>query len=253
MFLVVIVFFLITGGLTWYMLTRDRGSKEPIGALWAAFGFGVLAMLPVALVEGIFIPEKIDQATVGAGMSLLFYMGVGIVEEAAKFLPLAFFIRKKSYFNEYTDGVIYFALSGLAFGLVENITYTAIYGASTGVWRVAIIPIFHAATMGIVGFYFAASKIEGKSWAKPLAILAALAVMHGLYDFGSDSNSLIFLFGSLMLTLLLTVGFFLYYMRATDLDRKAGKSAVGNNKFCRSCGVPNTNHTLYCEACGKLA
>lgn len=250
MFTILLAFILIVAAIIWFFLSHDRGAKEPVGALWAAGGFGVLAVIAASILNG-FLP--LDEAMRSKDLGLLLYgfLGVGIIEEAVKFLPLALFIYKKRYFNEHTDGIIYFACAGLAFGLLENIMYTVQQGAQTGLLRIIMVPFFHAATTGIVGYYLARAKVEGKSRATALPALMTLMLIHGLYNFGLVSGVALFLVVSAALTALLSVGLFLFYMRANEIDKSVGLSSVGVNKFCRACGHPNLHHTLFCESCGK--
>ena len=51
--LLLLVLFLIR-----YFSRNDRGSKEPASALWAAAGFGALALLIAAGIEGLLIPNS---------------------------------------------------------------------------------------------------------------------------------------------------------------------------------------------------
>jgi RsiW-degrading membrane proteinase PrsW (M82 family) len=253
MLLILLIFILIVVGVTWFLLSRDRGSREPVGALWGAGGFGILGFILALILENRFLTVDDTSLSHHLGTALITFLAVGIIEEAVKFAPLALFIFKKPHFNEHTDGIIYFALCGLSFGLFENIGYTLGYGSGVGLSRILLVPFFHAATTGIAGYYLARAKVEHKPWTTCLLPLSALAVLHGLYDFGLSSGVPVLLVLSLMTTLLFTIGLFLYYMRAGELDKAMGLSAVGNNKFCRACGKPNPNQTLYCEYCGKPA
>lgn len=253
MLFILIIFILIVVGLTWFLLSRDRGSREPVGALWAAGGFGLLAVVLAIFLEGKLLDLNAAASSKQLGFLLLTFLAVGVIEEVVKFGPLAAFIYKKPYFNEHTDGIIYFALSGLGFGLFENIGYTLSFGSKAGLMRIVLVPFFHAATTGIAGYYLAKAKVERRPLTICLLPLLALALLHGVYDFGLTTGIGIFVLLSLVLTVLFTLGLFLFYMRANELDRAMGLSAVGHNKFCRACGRQNTNHTLYCEFCGKPA
>jgi hypothetical protein len=169
---------------------------------------------------------------------------VGVIEEAAKFIPLALFIRNKSYFNEHTDGVIYFGIAGLTFGFLENVEYSIVSrnrvgGELTGIVRLIILVFFHAASTGIVGYYLAKAKIHKQSWMKPLMALGMLALVHGLYDFlqfyaafsaskslysadGSGALAAVSVVGGFILSLLLNTFMFLYYRRAKQWDASIG-------------------------------
>ncbi|MEK7599686.1 MAG: PrsW family glutamic-type intramembrane protease [Patescibacteria group bacterium] len=253
LFILVVIFISIAIGLAWFLIAHDRGEKEPIAALWMAVGFGIAGGLIAALLESKLI--AMDKLTTGAPNStiLMAAMTVGIIEEACKFLPLAFVIYKRKFFNEHTDGVIYFALVGLGCGVPENIMYTMEFGTKAGMIRVLLTPFFHAATTGIVGYFLIKRKLAGKSpWGVAFPLVGVM-ILHGLYDYGLVAGGLLHTSGALLITLGMSAGLFVVYMKATSLDQDRGLSAVGNNTFCRSCGYPNPKRHLYCTHCGKNA
>ena len=254
LFIVLIVFTLLSGGLAWYFIVHDHGEREPIGALWAAAGFGLLGGVGAAILESTLLP--IGNLQPGTALLALFFasMGVGIIEEACKFLPLAVLLYRKRYFNEHTDGVIYFAIAGLGFGLPENILYSLQFGADVGLARLILTPFFHAATTAMIGYFLAKGKLAGHVWYKitPLALAVAM-VLHGMYDFGLASG-VPFLVGlSILITLGISVSLFIFFSKAIGLDQERGLSVVGNNNFCRTCGQPNPGRGLYCVRCGNHA
>ena len=135
----------------------------------------------------------------------------------------------------------------------ENILYTLHYGVSTGVGRLVITPLFHAAITGIVGYFFIRHKLGGGSvWRVFWALLVAI-VLHGLYDFGLTSNIAVYTIMSICITFGLTASLFGLYWHARDLDERIGLSRVGHNDYCRSCGQRNAKHNLYCTQCGQRA
>lgn len=252
-FVVLIIFVSLAAGLAWFLIAHDRGQKEPIGALWLAAGLGLLAAVLAGLIEARLTPVANMLPGTSYGLLLRTTMTVGIIEEACKFAPLALVLYKRRYFNEYTDGVIYFALAGLGFGLPENLLYTLQFGAKAGFARLFLTPVFHAATTGLVGYYLIKFKLEKRSPAGVAVPLIAAMVLHGLYDFGLTSGSLLYAGLSLLVTLGLGIALFMAFVIATEHDRARGMSAVGHNAFCRSCGYPNPDHYLYCVHCGKNA
>ena len=253
LFVLLLIFIGVAVGLAWFLISHDRGAKEPIAMLWLALGLGFLGAVVASFVEGWLIPASHLLPGTPYGTLLVTSLSIGVIEEGCKFLPLAFLIYKKPYFNEHTDGVIYFALAGIGFGLPENILYTLQFGTKTGAVRLVMTPFFHAATTGLVGYYLVKRKLAGQS---PLGIwlpLAGLMALHGLYDFGLSSGSTLYIIGSLLITLGLSIGLFMAFLRASQRDQDRGLSAVGHNAFCRSCGYPNPQHHLYCVHCGKNA
>jgi RsiW-degrading membrane proteinase PrsW (M82 family) len=187
------------------------------------------------------------------GQLLMTTLGVGLIEEACKFLPLALFIYKKRYFNEHTDGLIYFALAGLGFGLPENILYTLQFGARAGATRLFLTPLFHAASTGAIGYFLIKRKLARQSALGIGVPLVMVAALHGLYDFGLLSGSNNYQAGALTITLGMSLGLFMLFLKATEKDQDMGISAFGHNNFCRSCGWPNPQHHLYCTHCGQHA
>ncbi len=253
LFVLILTFIAVAIGLAWFLISHDRGQKEPVAALWMATGFGIAAGLIAGLLETHLVSA--DSLTIGSPTStmLIAALAVGAIEEACKFLPLAFVIYKRKYFNEHTDGVIYFALAGLGFGVPENILYTVQYGTKAGMMRVLLTPFFHAATTGVVGYFLVKRKLDGKSpWGAALPLFAVM-ILHGLYDYGLLAGGLIHTAVALVITLGMSIALFLVFLRANELDQDAGLSAVGHNAFCRSCGCPNPHHHLYCVHCGKNA
>ncbi len=253
LFVLILSFIAISVGLIWFLLSRDHGEKEPIGMLWVAVFLGALGGVAALFLEGWMIDGK-DLLPGSSIMALaIASLTIGVVEEACKFGPLALIIYNKRYFNEHTDGIIYFALAGLGFGLPENILYTMQYGTKTGFLRIFLTPLFHAGLTAIVGYFLVKRKLDGKSpWGIIPVLIGAMAV-HGLYDFGLLSGMPFMTGVSVMITLLITATMFALYVRATELDQEAGLSSVGHNAFCRSCGNPNPKHHLYCTKCGKNA
>ncbi len=230
------------GFLLWLFIKTDKGAKEPAGAMWAAFGFGVLSV-GIAIGLELLLPDLSKSLNITGTTMFLYTMPIGIIEEAAKFLPLAFFIYKKPYFNEHTDGILYFGIAGLTFGVLEDFLYlhsifTAHNSASSivGVVRVSILFLFHVAGTAIIGYYLARSKIQRRSLWQPAIAFSIIAFLHGFYDFllsftvhtavrGSDEDGVVLMLLTLLaliISLLLGVCFFLYYRRAKQWDASVG-------------------------------
>ena len=251
--LILLAFVCIASGLAWFLISQDHGKKEPILALWFAFGMGALAAVLAYYIENKFISASSLTATSPKTTLLSATMLVAVIEESCKFLPLAALIYGRKFFNEHVDGVIYFALAGLGFGLPENILYTLQGGTQTGLTRLFLTPVFHASITGMVGYFLARQKLGKRS---PLIVVIpfiAAIVLHGVYDFGLLSGVTTYTIASITITLCLTGNLFFLFYRAIDHDQELGLSVVGHNSFCRSCGWPNPKHHLYCVHCGKNA
>jgi protease PrsW len=229
LFALLLILILLAAGVAWYFISHDRGEKEPVSALWLAAGLGLAGGVVAAIIEGVVLNSK--NLTPGAPLKAVFVstMAVGIIEESCKYVPLALWLYPKRFFNEHTDGIIYFALAGMGFGLPENILYTLQFGASAGLARIILTPVFHAATTGIVGYFLIKGKLANKSRTWSWLVLAAAMLTHGLYDFGLISNVPVLALLSIVVTLSVSIGLFLLYDRATGEDQALGLSAVGHN------------------------
>lgn len=252
-FIIIIVFFIISIIFVELLLKNDKGEKEPISALWVASGFGVLGIIAASFLESIILNKQSLNPSIGLPHLFLNTTIVGIIEESFKFLPLAFFIYKRRYFNEHTDGIIYFAIAGLSFGLPENILYTISYGSSAGIGRLILTPLFHAVLTGMVGYFLAKYKIEKKNVLKVIPFFFLAILLHSLYDFGLSSGNSLLITVSILITIILSLYIYFLYLRANDLDREMGLSVAGNNQYCRNCGKINRAHSLYCTNCGHHA
>ncbi len=250
-FLILILFIVIVAVLSWYLISKDRGQKEPVSILWLAFLLGIIGAMVAIITENIFVNPKNTQP--GASLTNMFgsFLIVGFIEELIKFLPLAIFIYKKSYFNEFTDGIIYFALVGLGFGLPENILYVLSFGTSAGIGRLFLTPFFHATTVAIVGFYLIKVKITHSSFRAVFLAFFAVVLLHALYDFGLTATNSLLTLMSIIITVLLSINLFMIYHRASKLDQVYGLAEVGYNKYCRTCGLLNEHHMMYCNRCGN--
>ena len=252
LFVVITIFLAMAGGFALFLIKRDGGEREPIGALWMAFAFGVIGIVIAGFLEKFLLPDPGHTHLPTISLAIV-CLGIGGIEELAKFLLLALWLYPKRYFNEHTDGVIYFALAGLGFGLPENILYTLQEGPKTGLARIILTPLFHAATTAIIGFALARMKVSHFPRSYVVKAICAAIFLHGLYDFGLFFGNNLFTLISIMVTAALSINIFVLFLRAKHLDEQQGLSVVGHNSFCRACGHPNLKHNLYCAHCGNRA
>jgi RsiW-degrading membrane proteinase PrsW (M82 family) len=113
LYILLLVFVAIAAALAWFLISHDHGEREPVAALWMAAGFGIAAAFVAAFIENQLIASNNLSPGAAAGPLLKASLEVGCIEEACKFIPLALVLYGRRYFNEHTDGIIYFALAGL--------------------------------------------------------------------------------------------------------------------------------------------
>jgi RsiW-degrading membrane proteinase PrsW (M82 family) len=111
---------------SWLVLRLDRYEREPWQAVLAAFGWGAVASVLLALILEL-ITGSVLFAAIGdrnAADVLTLVIGAPLIEETVKgmaLLGLLWFFHDE--FDDVLDGLIYGALIGLGFAMTENIVY----------------------------------------------------------------------------------------------------------------------------------
>ncbi len=246
-FLALILDFAAIALLLLFLIKLDHGAKASASDIAIIFAMSVPAVIIAALVEPLIIPNLNPTSNL---LGLATFLSVGIVEESVKSIPVLILIWKRRFFRDYTGGIIYFALSGQAFSLLEDLGYLVGHGGKVGVFRILLDPFFHATTCAVFGFTVAHVKLgRGKPWVL-IGGFSAGVIMHCMYDFLISSPSTPLIFLGLLLGVSSYAMIISLYFYARRLDERLGLAWRRKNNFCRSCGSPNPRHLLFCTACG---
>ena len=169
----------------WAIRYVDRLEPEPTLLFWGSIAF-VILFAPIT--------ARVMHGIIDAGL-LPYWVVVGPLEELTKLLPLlllAWFAPAAA--NSMRDGIVYGALGGLGFAIVEFGANFAVTGYADEGWnflRTAIPArwalgteshIIWGATAGVgVGCLL---SLRGSAWSVPvgLAIVALVMATHGLND-----------------------------------------------------------------------
>jgi len=111
-------------------------------------------------------------------------IGIGLVEESVKLLPLVLLLLFTKQADEPFDLVLYGSISALGFAFVENTLYLAESGLYAVGGRVLFASVAHMAFTSIIAYRMAIARHRGLS--VPLhgaAGLVLAAFAHGYYDF----------------------------------------------------------------------
>ena len=178
------------------VLLLDRLEPEPRENLVFAFawGAGIAALLAAVINTAglVFITQPDLGKTTGQYVSATF--GAPVVEESLKGGVLLWLLwRRRQEFDGPTDGIIYAAMVGLGFAMMENVGYyiaalarPAIGGVpllgATFVFRGILTPLAHPmfTSMTGLGAAYAATHRRG-GWAVGLGLLGAMT-LHGLWN-----------------------------------------------------------------------
>jgi protease PrsW len=171
------------------VLLVDRLEPEPRINLVLAFAWVAAVINTAGLV---FITQPALGNTTGEYVSATF--GAPVVEESLKGLILIILLwRRRQELDGPTDGIIYAAMVGLGFAMMENIGYyigalvrPQVGGAEllgvTFVLRGVLSPLAHPifTSMTGLGVAYAATHKNGR-WAVPVGLAAAM-LLHGLWN-----------------------------------------------------------------------
>jgi protease PrsW len=152
-----------------------------------------------------------------------FILGVGVLEEICKALPVYLFLLRPRKLNEPLTGAFYGAMSGLGFAIAEGSSYSILYAFNlvrgqsgfgsyilANTIRFVSLPLFHAILAGIVGYFLGLAAIN-RSRQLPIMFIgvALAAVLHGSYNTFSD--------GALGLVIIgFTILLFVAYLRRSQ-------------------------------------
>ncbi|HEX3069146.1 MAG TPA: PrsW family intramembrane metalloprotease [Thermoanaerobaculia bacterium] len=177
----------------------DRFEPEPpwllaTAVFWGASTAILLAMIFNGIGEGIFAALLGQQQA--AVMTPLF--AAPFVEEIAKgFALLMLFLWKRDEFDNVTDGIIYAAMVGLGFAMMENVQYyakavtTGGGGQAMGVFfvRGVLGPFCHPLFTSMTGIGFGVAQETNKKFVKVIAPVLGLAgamFLHGLWNLSTN-------------------------------------------------------------------
>ncbi len=123
----------------------------------------------------------------GEVMNDLFYsvIGIGMVEELVKIIPLLFLLKFTGEVNEPVDFIVYASISALGFAFSENLMYFKNLGESVIIGRTLTSVVFHMFLSSLVAYGMVVAKFKEKRnvFEKFFFFFLIASLLHGLYDF----------------------------------------------------------------------
>jgi protease PrsW len=182
----------------------DRFEPEPVRTLAQTFAWGATVAVFIAILVNTWVAGFVEAAA-GLEMAdrIASVFSAPVVEELSKGAALYILFQElKDEFDGVVDGVVYAAMVGLGFAMVENVQYyaTAIQeGAESSVvtffMRGVISPFAHplfTAMFGIGLGYARERHGTPRSWLVPAAGLALAIALHSLWNLGAGSDEWFF-------------------------------------------------------------
>ncbi|MDX1357571.1 MAG: PrsW family glutamic-type intramembrane protease [Clostridia bacterium] len=141
------------------LLVVDRRQREPARLLGKVFLFGVLAAIPVLVIQMVLVRFNVFAGIFG----ILFqaFIVAGLVEEFMKRLVVMRFAYNHPAFDEKLDGIIYCAFAALGFAAIENVMYLTSYFSeipSVALYRAIFSVPGHMLFAVTMGYYLSLAK-----------------------------------------------------------------------------------------------
>ncbi len=242
----------------WFIYRWDRHQPEPRWLVVRSFLWGMLLVIPIAVIEFLLILgnlgsqglSQIGNANLSLGnIAYESFIVAGVTEELGKFLVVRLFIYKSPYFDDSTDGIIYASAVALGFATLENIGYTFTYGWQVILVRGPISTFSHVLFSAIWGYPLALRKI-GYPKATRCIWLGLIGAMlaHGFFDFLLFTQTW---YALLAIPLLagMVIGLNLMLRHSRRISDFFNKVAELQND-CPNCGAKNEAEARFCAECG---
>lgn len=188
---------LIAIAILWWL---DRYEKEPLWLLSVIFFWGAIPTVILALISQIVLDIPI---TAIFGKSILYSLTsmsviAPLTEESFKSLIiLIVFLVYRQEFDGVMDGILYGALVGFGFSVVEDVLYfmSSLFGeggwaawGTTVALRVGLYNLNHSLFTACVGVGFGLARNSREWWKKvlfPVAGWLAAMALHGIHNGGT--------------------------------------------------------------------
>ncbi len=214
-----------------YVIHQDRIRPEPKGLVIKIFFIGFLFTLPTVILQLLttrLIPELANQPLINIAYQSFFV--AAIFEEFFKLLVVKRFIYDDSHFDEILDGIVYAIVASMGFACLENILYVIQGGMPAALLRAFTAVPLHALATGLMGYYVGMAKFASTRFQEQLWFLRgyALAVLiHGVYNFLLQANSILWNRSAAFVFPLLLLAFFLLRHKirnAQQEDKRTGRT-----------------------------
>ena len=159
------------------------GKKMSKSTIFIVFAAGLFSGPLCGFAEFFFNRELLGEKQ-GVLPSLLFYMlGVGPIEELAKFAAVFLFALRRRDFMDSSGGMMLAVSAALGFAAGENVLYMLEFGPQATLIRLLLGNLGHASYSVFWGYSLGVVLHENAEYTILLEGLLAACLLHGLYDF----------------------------------------------------------------------
>lgn len=182
----------------------DHYEKEPLWLLMATFFWGAVPSVFLALVASFLFSTPLSLLGGPAVTSTVMTVLVAPpVEETAKAIALiAIFLLLRHEVDSLLDGIIYGAMVGMGFAMVENFFYfvSVFYEEGSQAWgmtvflRAVVFGLNHSLFSSATGLGLAVSRFAQRRfvrWVAPVAGWSLAVMLHAIHNLGASSGGLV--------------------------------------------------------------
>ena len=167
-----------------FVYLKDSVRPEKPKHLLLTFLLGAAFAYPAYLLEDYIGSFGWQNGTEWLPYTVFMFLGVGLINEALKYIPVLLYPFQKSFFDEPLDGIVYCVFAAMGFALVKLLIFAPILDWSA-MWGKATLSVpAHGAFAMLTGYYL--GRARGKAGAlRNRYILTGLfwaVLAHGLYE-----------------------------------------------------------------------
>ena len=237
----------------WRVYLKKHYRPDPRHLVVRTFLFGIIAALPIVVVEGLLMKVggvDASPSTLPAAAFIAFVVA-GFAEELGKLLVVKWSAYETPYFSEPMSGLVFSAASALGFASIENVGYMISHGAQVIVPRAVLCVGGHVAFSALWGYAMGVAKSRRPGGRElptiGVGLVGAIAA-HGLYDYylmKPDPN-----FGSAVLVFLVVAAVAVFLFRRAVAVSPHKDRFAAPRLTCPGCAaVPNPG-ARHCTRCG---
>ncbi|MCK4575438.1 PrsW family intramembrane metalloprotease [candidate division WOR-3 bacterium] len=213
-----------------YFVDRER---EPLKLVFGTFFAGVVAVIPVAILE-IFAKSFFNPFAQTVSPYILqasyMFLVVAPVEEVLKFGAVIAVVFVSKEFNEWYDGILYAMVAALGFATLENLVYVLSRGFTVGLIRFFLSVPAHALFGGIMGFFLSGAKFSRKPFPWLLGALFFPILLHSLFNIFLISGHILIILLVIPLSIIMWTFLIVAIRKGWKLKSAPRKQIVGSKQ-----------------------
>ena len=168
-----------------FVYLRDSARPEKPKHLLFTFVLGALFALPAYFIESHIDDLGYQNSVDFLPYTLYMFLGVALVEELLKLLPVLLYPFRRAFFDEPLDGIVYCVYAAMGFAMVETVIYAGLLDVE-GVLAKAFLAVpAHAAFAMLAGYFVGRARRQMDRSLRNRYILSGLGLAilaHGTYD-----------------------------------------------------------------------